>query len=212
MDKQTLVSTIQDYLENADTDFVAYINQFIKLAEEDIYRRVQLKDLRKTDSGALVASTSTYTIPTDLLAPYAFRVTTSGSESYILQKDVEFLREVYPATTTEGLPRFYAFFDDTTFWLAPTPDAAYTVELDYYYKPTSLSAGADGGTTWLSTNGEQALLFGTLLQGYIFMKGDQDVVEMYQAQYEQAIAALKVIAEGRSEKDTYRTDNKRLPV
>lgn len=203
---------IQDYLENSETTFVSYLDKMIHLAEEDIYRQVQLKDLKATATGSLSASTRSLTLPSDFLAPYYFRLTTSGSEDTLLQKDVNFIYEVYPADSTEGAPRFYAIEDDDNIIFGPVPDAAYTYELHYYYKPASLTAGGDSGTTWLSTNGEQALLFGCLIQGYIFMKGDQDVMNHYKEQYAQAIANLKLISEGRADKDTYRKPNNRIPV
>jgi hypothetical protein len=212
VDKDTLTQTVQDYLENDETSFVSYIDQFIKLAEEDIYRQVQMKDLRKTSTSlSTTGSQKTGTIPTDFLAPYYFSITSSGSESVLLQKDPSFIEEVFSGAA-EGLPRYYGIEDDATFVFGPTPDAAYTTELHYYYKPASLADGAGDGTTWLSTNAEQALLFGTLVQGYIYMKGDQDVIAHYKEKYTDAVAALKIIMEGRAAKDTNRRPNPRLPA
>ena len=212
MDYDTLTQAVQDYLENTETSFVSSIDQFIKLAEEDIYRQVQLKDLRATSTAtAMTGSTKEWVPPTDFLAPYYFAVTTADSESVLLQKNPSFIEEVFSGAS-EGLPRYYGIQDDTTFVLGPTPDAAYTTELHYYYKPASLTAGAGSGTTWLSENAEQALLFATLLQGYTYMKGDQDVVAQYKEYYTTALAALKVVMEGRAAKDTNRKPNVRLPV
>lgn len=213
MDKQTLVAAVKQYLENEETTFVAQIDQFIKLAEEDIYRQVQIKDLRKNFTSAFTPSDPNLSLPSDYLSPYSFAVIDGvGAYSYLLQKDVPFIREAYPDPTSTGTPRYYAQFDDAVLIVGPTPASALSVELYYFYRPTSLADGGDSGTTWLSINAEQALLFGTLVQGYIFMKGDQDVIDKYKEQYVQALASLKLILEGRADKDTRRRPNRRIEV
>lgn len=212
MNKGELVDLAQQYLECEETTFVENIDQFIKLAEEDIYRQVQLLDLRKNSTSAYVVGSPYLSTPDDFLSVYSLAVIVSGEHRYVQSKDVNFLREAFPAAATSGVPRFYSMFDDDTFIVAPTPDDDYVAELHYYYLPTSLAAGSDSGTTWLSENAENALLFGTILHGYIYLKGDGDVIAMYQKQFDKAIADLKTIAEGRNRKDTYRTPDRRLPV
>lgn len=214
VDKQTLVASVKEYLETDETTFNSYINQFIKLAEEDIYRKIQLKDTRRNATSSLTSSNPYIPLPSDFLSPYSFAVISdAGVYSYLQQKDVAFMREAFPnptATSTHPTPRYYALFDDATFIVAPTPNDNFSVEMHYYYRPVSLADGADSGTTWLSVNGEQALLYGTIIQGYIFLKGDQDVLAEYKEQYIEALASLKVISEGRAEKDTRREPNARI--
>jgi hypothetical protein len=209
-----LKTLVQQYLENEETSFVANLGQFVILAEEEIYRQVQIPDLKKlvTDTPAtLTASTRTWTLPTDYLSTYSFAIDTgSGSYVYLINKEQSYLRAAYPDSSVTGTPRFYAQVDDTTFALAPIPDSNYSTELHYFYKPTSLSAGGDSGTTWLSENAENALLFGTIFHGYIYEKGDQDVIAQYQEKFTSAIADLRIIMEGRERKDTYRKMDKRI--
>lgn len=207
-----LTDLIQDYLECTETTFVANIPQFIKMAEDDIYRSVQLPDLRKNATASTTASTQYLGTPTDYLSPYSLAVIDGASHYYLQNKDVNFIREVYPAATSEGRPRFYAQWDDGVFLLGPTPDDAYTMELHYFYKPASLADGAGSGTTWLSENAESALLHGCLLHGYLYLKGDQDVIEGYKMAFQKAIADLQVINEGRVRKDTYRISDKKVDV
>lgn len=207
-----LKTLVKDYLEVDETTFNSHIDQFVRLAEEDIFRQVQLQDLMETATASLVVGDQYLSLPTDFLSMYSLAVIVDGDYRMLLSKDHSFMREVYSDTSVQGVPRFYALFDEETMMLGPTPDDTYTVELNYFYEPTSLSAGADSVETWLSINGEQAILFGTILQGYIFLKGDQDVIAAYQNQYQSAIAALKVLAEGRNRKDSYRKSDRRIPV
>lgn len=209
MNKGELVTLCQEYLENEETSYVANIPLFIRLAEESIYRQLQLPDLRKTHTTAMTASDPYYTLPTDYLSSYHFMMTTGTDYVFLLNKDINFIREAYPDPATTGTPRYYAQFDDTKFIVGPTPAGNYAVELLYFYIPTSLADGADGDETWLSTNAESALLFGTLLQGYIYMKGDQDMINSYKEQFAAAVGDLKIIVEGRARKDTYRIPDRR---
>jgi hypothetical protein len=152
-------------------------------------------------------------LPADFLSAYSLAIMVGGEYRMLLSKDHSFMREVYPNPDVLGVPRFYALFDDETLMLGPAPNDDYSVELNYFYEPPSLTEDDDdSNTTWLSENGEQALLFGTILQGYIYLKGDQDVVAAYQNQYQTALAALKIIAEGRNRKDSYRKSDRRIPV
>lgn len=209
MNYSELTALVKEYLEVDETTFNANIDQFVKLAEEEIYRAVQLKDLRKNSTASLVDGNQYLGLPSDYLSSYSLAVSNSGEYSYLLHKDVNFIREAFPNATTEGLPRFYAEFDDDTLILGPTPDSNYTVELHYYYKPTSI---VDSSTSWIGTNAENALLWGTLIQAYIFLKGDQDVMAMYQQRYDTAIRDLTILQEGRNNKDTYRKPNKRVDI
>lgn len=213
MTKAELYALLDSYLENDETSFQDNRDQFVKLAEEDIFRQVQLPELRKNSTSNFTANIPYLQTPSDFLAPYSMAVISSGTYTYLISKDVNFIREVYPNPTTDvGVPRFFSQFDDDTFIIGPTPNSNYGVELHYFYLPTSLSEMADGDETWLSINAENALLFGALLHGYIYMKGDQDVINSYKEQFQKAIADLKILAEGRNRKDSYRTSDKRLPV
>jgi hypothetical protein len=213
MTKAELIALVKEYLETDEATFNANVDTFIRLMEEDVYRKVQLPKLRRNSVSEFVADTPYLETPTDYLAPYAMAVKKpDGHYEFLLEKDVNFIREAYPSPTQTSLPRFYALFDDDTFIIGPTPDQNYPVELHYFYKPESLVDQPDDGTTWLSTRAENAVLFGTILQGYVFLKGDQDVIAMYQKQYETALSDLVVIAEGRAKKDTYKEPNRRVPT
>ena len=200
----TLKTAIQDYTDNSETAFVTNLPNFIKAAEEKILKSVDLDYFRKNVTSALTSSDAFLTVPSDYLASFSLQITTSGSESFLLQKDVNFLREYTPASTTTGLPKYYARFDENHFVVAPTPNSAYTVELHYFYRPASLTAGSDSGTTWLSTNAPSALLYACLLEGYVYMKGEQDMMSVYNTRYESALGRLKVLGEGRDRNDAYR--------
>ena len=202
--KATLTTAIQDYTDNSETTFVNNIPNFVKASEEKILKSVDLDYFRKNVTSALTTSDAFLTVPTDYLASFSLQITTSGSESFLLQKDVNFLREYTPASTTTGLPKYYARFDENNFILAPTPNSAYTIELHYFYRPASLTAGADGGTTWLSTNAPFALLYGSLVEAYSFMKGEPDVLQNYNGLYSQYLERLKDLGEARENTDGYR--------
>jgi len=209
MNYSELYTAIQEYLEVDETVFNSHIPTFVKAAEDDIHRQVQIKDLRKNSTAAFTVSNQYVTLPSDFLSPYSFQVTTSGSEAFLILKEVNFIRECYPASTTEGVPRFYGLFDDATFIVGPTPDLAYTMEMHYFYKPESIVTAS---TTWLGTNAESALLYGSIVHGYTFLKGDQDVITMYKGLFDQSVLELKLIQEGRAEKDTYRKPNTKAPT
>lgn len=173
-----LVQAVQDFTVNTNTTFVNNIPRFIASAEEQIVRHLPMANFRKAAEANFTASNEYLSTPSDYLAPYEFLVTDgSGNEDALLPKDVSFIREAFPDRTAEGLPRFYAVFDDDTFIVAPTPDSTYAVELHYYYDPAGLTSG--NPTTWISTNAENSLLYGTLFHAYVFMKGDADLMEHY---------------------------------
>lgn len=200
----TLKTAIQDYTDNSETVFVSQLNNFIKAAEEKILKSVDLDYFRKNVTSALTSSDQFLTVPNDYLASFSLQITTSGSESFLLQKDVNFLREYTPASSTTGLPKYYARFDENNFILAPTPDSNYTIELHYFYRPASLTAGADSGTTWISTNAPFALLYGSLVEAYTFMKGEPDVIQNYNGLYGQYLERVKDLGEARENTDGYR--------
>lgn len=204
-----LVTLLEQYLENEETTFIANIPVFVRLCEEDVYRNVQLPDLRQNSTNSVIIGDPYLRTPADYLSSYSMAVKVSGSFRYLLSKEVNFIREAYPDPTVTDVPRYFAQFDEDYFILAPTPDAEYEVELNYFYIPETLSTA---GTNWLSENGENALLFGTLYHGYIYMKGDQDVANMYKEKYDKAVDDLKTIAEGRIRKDSYRMQDRKLPV
>ena len=200
----TLKTAIQDYADNSETSFVTNLPNFIKAAEEKIFKGVDLDIFRKNVTSAFTSSDQFLTVPSDYLASFSLQITTSGSESFLLQKDVNYLREYTPASSTTGLPKYYARFDSDNFIVAPTPNSNYTLELHYYYRPASLTGGADSGTTWLSTNAPFALLYGSLIEAYYYMKGEPDVIAQYEKNYVFYLQRLKDLGEARENEDAYR--------
>jgi len=200
----TLKTAIQDYTDNSETTFVTHLPDFIKAAEEKIFKSIDLDLFRKNVTSAVSSSDQFLTVPTDYLASFSLQITTAGSEGFLLQKDTNFIREYTPNASTTGLPKYYARFDNDDFILAPTPNSNYTIELHYYYRPASLTAGADGATTWISTNAPFALLYGALIEAYTFMKGEPDVVKNYTGLYMQYLERLKDFGEARENTDGYR--------
>jgi len=198
----TLKSTVQDYCETSETTFVNDLPTFIKEAEERI---LELPVFRKNVTGTATASNTYLSTPTDFLAPYSLAVSSSGSYSYLLFKHVSFIRDYTPNPTTTGLPKYYALFDDTTFLLGPAPDSNYTFELHYKYRPASLTAGAESGTTWLSDNAPDALLYGTLTEAATFLKAPEEIGN-YQQRFDMALAGLKKLGEGYGARDELRYD------
>lgn len=199
-----LKTAIQDYTDNSETTFVTHLPDFIKAAEEKIFKSIDLDLFRKNVTSAVSSSDQFLTVPTDYLASFSLQITTAGSEGFLLQKDTNFIREYTPNASTTGLPKYYARFDNDNFILAPTPNSNYTIELHYYYRPASLTDGADGATTWISTNAPFALLYGALIEAYTFMKGEPDVVKNYTDLYMQYLERLKDFGEARENTDGYR--------
>jgi len=211
-----LKTLIKDYLQNSETTFVNDLNQIIKQAEDRILNSVQLPVFRKNQTGTTSTDNQYLSIPSDFLANYSLSVTdSSGNQQFLLNKDVNWIRETYPSATATGsgsFPKYYAIFSDDYFIMSPTPGAAFTTEIHYFYKPASITAGATGGTTWLSTNAESALLYGSLVESYTFMKGEPDLMALYRERYDESIARLKVLGDGRDRKDAYRGGQLRMPV
>jgi hypothetical protein len=201
-----LKSAIQDYTENTETSFVNNLSTFIRLAEERILKSVQLSLFRKNATGNTTGN-QYYAVPSDFLAPFSLSFTKTGetTKSFVDFKDVSFLQTYTPSASTTGTPKYYGMFDVNHFILAPTPDVVYSGELHYFYRPTSLTVGSDSGTTWLSINAEIALLYGSLIEAYIYMKGEQDVMAMYDAKFKEALMGIKMLGEAKEPTDEYRT-------
>ena len=199
-----LKQAIQDYTENSETTFVNNLPLFIRAAEERILKNVQLDLFRRNQTATLTASNQYLNCPSDFLAPFSLSYTSGGSKTFVEFKDVSFVQTYTPDVTTTGAPRYYAQFDVDNFIVGPTPDANYAVELHYLYRPASLTSGAGNATTWLSTNGELALLYGSLIEAYIFMKGEQDIAAMYNQRFTEAVTGLKMLGEAKETTQEYR--------
>ena len=206
----TLVQAIKDYTDNTETTFVSQIDQFISNAEQPILFEVQLPVFRKNQQGTLAASNKYLALPNDFLASFSLSVVLSNTYYFLLNKDVNFIQESYPDTTETGRPLFYAIFDDTNLIVAPVPDAAYTMEFHYFYAPTGLSS--TNTTSWLGTNAYDALLYAALIEAYIFMKGDSELLSYYHGRYQECLPRVKNLGEGRDRKDVYRSGQLRIPV
>ena len=195
---------IQDFCENTETSFVTNLPLFIRASEDRIFEVVDLEAFRKNATSTLTADDKYLSVPGDFLAPFSLQITTSGSESFLEIKDVNFVNSYAIDVGASSLPKYYAFFDKDNFILAPTPDLEYTVELHYYYRPASLTAGAEDGTTWLSENAPNVLLYGALYEAYTYMKGEQDVLANYDKRFSEGLIRLKDLAEARENNDAYR--------
>ena len=211
-----LCTAIQDYVENTFT--ASQLALFTKEAEQRIYNSIQLPDLRKNVTGTITAANKYLECPADFLSAYALAVVhpTSGEYTFLLNKDVNFIREAYPNPTSTGTPKYYAIFGprsnlitELTFILGPTPDVQYTTELHYFYYPPSL---VDVGVTWLGENFDSALLYGAILEAYVFLKGDDSIMVQYRQRYEEAMTLLNTLATGKDRGDAYRNGQARIPV
>jgi hypothetical protein len=200
-----LKQAITDYTDNTETTFVNNLPLFIRASEERILKSVQLQFFRKNQSANLTSGNKYLACPPDFLAPYSLGFTkANGDKEFLLFKDVNFVQELNPDAADTGEPRYFAQFDIDNFILAPTPDANYEIELHYFYRPTSLTAGADSGTTWLSINAELTLLYGSLVEAYIYMKGEPDVMAMYTQRFDQSLLGLKNFGEAKEVTQDYR--------
>lgn len=186
------------------------INTFIKEAEQRIFNTVQLLDLRKNVTGNCTAGIKYLSVPNDWLANFSLAVIDNdGNYEYLLNKDVSYIRQAFPNPSEQGKPTHYAYFDENSYILGPTPDDSYGMELHYFYYPPSI---VDSGTSWLGDNFDSALLYGALLEAYTFMKGEADVMAQYQKRYDEAMALLKQLGEGKNREDMYRSGQVRYPV
>ncbi len=200
-----LKTAIQDYTENDETSFVNNLPLFIRIAEERILKNVQLSLFRKNATASTTASNKFLACPGDFLAPFSLSLAgTDGDKFFIDFKDPSFIQTYTPDSTTTGSPRYYAVFDVDNFILAPTPNTTFTAELHYFYRPTSLTAGSGSGTTWLSQNAEMSMLYGALIEAYIYMKGEQDVMSMYNKRFQESLIGLKQLGEAKETTDEYR--------
>jgi hypothetical protein len=208
MNYAQLVTTVQDYCEQ--TFATADMNTFIDQAEQRIYNSVQLPMLRRNVTGNATAANKYLSAPSDWLATYSMAVVNAaGDYEYMLNKDVNYIREAYPLANDLGKPIYYALFDQNTFILGPTPDANYLIELHYFYYPESI---VTNGTSWLGDNFDSALLYGTLLEAYTYLKGEQDVISVYKQRYDEAMMMLKQLGDGKDRRDAYRSGQVRYPV
>jgi hypothetical protein len=200
-----LKTAIQDYTENDETSFVTNLPLFIRIAEERILKNVQLSMFRKNATASTTASNKYLACPGDFLAPFSLSLAGSDGDKFFIDfKDPSFLQTYTPDSTTTGSPRYYAVFDVDNFILAPTPNTTFTAELHYFYRPASLTAGSGSGTTWLSENAEMAMLYGALIEAYIYMKGEQDVMAMYNKRFEESLIGIKMLGEAKETTDEYR--------
>ena len=201
----TLKTAIQDYTDNTETTFVNQLPRFILNAEERILKECQLDDFRKNVSGTVTQSVKFLTKPTDFLAPFSLSVVNSSNNEFLLYKHVTFIQDYTPDPTTTGVPKYYGDWDEDSFIMAPTPDGNYVAELHYFYRPQSITA-SDDGTSWLGTNAELCLLYGSLMEAYTFMKGEPDLLTLYNGRFQESIQWLKNLGEGEQTQDQYRYD------
>jgi len=201
-----LKQAIQDYTENDETSFVTNLPIFIRAAEERIFKNVQLSFFRKNATASTSSGNQYLAAPVDFLAPFSLSYTDSnGDKEFLLFKDVNFVQDYNTDPADTGSPRYYAQFDVDNFILAPTPDDNYIVELHYYYRPGSLTNQAESGTTWLSQNAPMAMLYGSLIDAYTYMKGEADLIGNYTQRFSEAVNSLKQLGEARETSDQYRT-------
>tara|TARA_R100000664_G_scaffold12137_1_gene19551 strand:- start:1194 stop:1859 length:666 start_codon:yes stop_codon:yes gene_type:complete len=203
----TLKTAIQDYLDNSETTFTNNLDNFIQTAEERILKAVQLPVFRKNVTGSVTASDTYLAAPDDFLAPYSLAVIDgSNNYSYLLLKHVSWIRDYTPAVATTGEPLYYAIFDNDSFIVAPTPNSNYSVELHYYYRPNSLTTVSSSSQTWLSENAPNAMLYGSLVEGAVFMKSDPQTIALYDSKFQEALGMLKLLGEFKDVRDEARND------
>ena len=207
----TLKTAVQDYLQVSETTFTNQLSTFIQESESRIFSMVQLPNQRKNVQGTLTATNRFLATPTDFYAPFSLAIIDSNTYDYLDFKHPSFIKE-YSSGTTSGQPKYYSLFDNTSFEVSPVPDSGYTVELHYLYKPASLTSGSDSGTTFLSTDYPEALLYGTLVEGAVFLKEPSDVIGQFEARFKEAVARMKTLSEGRGTRDEFRYDQLRTGV
>ena len=208
----TLKTAVQDYMQVDETTFNTNLTNFILESEERIFKLVQLAEQRKNVTASMSENNRFLATPTDFYAPFSLAVIDSNTYYYLLFKHPSFLKQYDPASTSRGRPKYYSEFDQDAFEVAPVPDADYSVELHYLYRPASLTAGADGGTTLLSTDYPDALLYGTLTEAAVFLKETPDIMATVETRFKEAVARMKNLSEGRDTRDEYRYDLLRTGV
>ena len=212
-----LVTAVSDYTEN--TFPTVDMNMFITQAEQRIYNTVQFPSLRKNVTGNVTSGNKYLSCPSDFLSSYSIAIIDgTGAYEFLLNKDVNFIRQAYPTPASTGLPKYYALFgpqsndqNELTFILGPTPDSNYSVELHYYFYPESITVAASG-RTWLGDNFDSVLLYGTLVEAYTYMKGEADVIAGYMKRYEEAMILAKRLGDGMDRRDSYRSGQVRMSV
>jgi hypothetical protein len=227
MNYAQLFNNIQSYTENTFPEFTVsdgstetpkeQIDRFIQQAEQRIYNTVQFPSLRKNVTGTTTANNKYLGCPSDFLAPYSVAVIDgTGAYEYLLNKDVNYIRQAYPVPTDTGIPKYYALFgtqtndpNELSFILGPTPDGAYGVELHYFYYPESI---VDAGTSWLGDNFDSVLLYGSLVEAYTYMKGEADMLALYDGKYKEALSMAKRLGDGMERQDAYRSGQYRQAV
>ena len=203
MNYTELTQAIQDYCENNETSFVTNIPNFVKVAENRIYRTINFPVNYKAQSLTTSIGDKFLALPADFLVPSNIQISVSGEWQNLLVREPSFIRQAYPDDTATGQPKYFALYDNDQMILGPTPDAVYSVNLYYYYLPTSIVTAS---TTWLGDFAEEVLLYGSLIEAYTYMKGDADMISLYRERYNEAMVPLKAQAEGRSTTDEYRSD------
>jgi hypothetical protein len=211
MNYSQLVDLIKQYTQNEESSFVANIPVFVQLAEERIYNAVFIPAIRKNQIGNFTSGNKYLTVPTDWLATFSMSVIepVTNIQTFLIDKDVNFIRECYPDPDVTGVPKYYAIFDEDSFIVGPTPDGNYQVELHYYYYPESIVTSS---TSWLGDNFETVLLYGALREAYLYMKGEQDLIQYYEQKYQESLGLLKLLGEGKDRRDAYRSGLNRIPV
>lgn len=224
MNYAALSANIQAYTENTEANFIAEIPVFVQQAEQRIYNTVQFPSIRKNVTGVMSTGNKYLACPTDFLAVYSMAVITdvaggnlnTGTYEYLLNKDVNYIRQAYPVPNDTGEPKYYALFGpqstnaaELSFIIGPTPDQNYNVELHYYYYPESILTA---GTTWLGDNFDSVLLYGSLVEAYTYMKGEQDIMMFYNTKYQEALALAKRLGDGMERQDAYRSGQYRQKV
>lgn len=217
MNYAQLVTAIEEYTETSEATFISQIPNFVQLAEERIYNTVDLPSLRRNVTGTLTINNKYLSVPSDFLSVYSLAVIkTDGTYEYLLNKDVNFIRQAYPAPTDTAIPKYYAIFGpdsssptNLTIILGPTPNLAYSAELHYFYYPESIVTAS---TSWIGDNFESALLYGALREAVIFQKGEADMVSYYEKMYTESLGLLKNLGDGKLRRDAYRSGQLRLPV
>lgn len=215
MNYAALSAAIQDYTQNYETEFVANIPVFVKQAEQRIYNTVQFPSLRKNVTGNVTPNNKYLSCPIDFLSVYSMAVVdTTGAYEYLLNKDVNFIRQAYPTPTDTGMPKYYALFGPTfsastelSFILGPTPNVNYQVELHYFFYPESI---VTTNTTWLGDNFDTVLLYGSLVEAYTFLKGEADLMALYDGKYKEALMQARRLGDGLERSDAYRNGQTRI--
>ena len=200
----SLKQAIQDYTENSEVTFVNNLSIFIRTAEERILKSVQLNLFMRNQQGTMTSGNRFLGAPSDFLAPFSLTLTSNSEKEFLEFKDLSFIESFHPNETETGKPRYYAQFDVGNFILAPTPNADYDVEVQYLFRPASLTSGAGTATSWLSENAELSLLYGSLVEAYIFMKGEPDMMAMYDKRFAESLQGLKMLGEAKETTQDYR--------